>query len=43
MCDWLRDRFDDKPLRHPGQAIDVEGNGAGPNAQKVTLKRKWFE
>jgi hypothetical protein len=43
MCDWLRDRFDDKPLRHAGQAIYVEANSAGPNAAKVTLRRRWYE
>ena len=43
MCDWLRDRFEDKPLRHPGQAVYVEASSAGPNAAKVTLKRKWYE
>jgi hypothetical protein len=43
MCDWLRDRFEDKPLRHPGQAVYVEPHSAGPNARSVTLKRQWYE
>jgi pimeloyl-ACP methyl ester carboxylesterase len=43
MCDWLRDRFADKPLRHPGQAVYVEANSAGPNSEKPTLKRRWYE
>jgi pimeloyl-ACP methyl ester carboxylesterase len=43
MCDWLRDRFDGKALRHAGQTVYVDGNGAGPNADHVTLKRKWYE
>jgi hypothetical protein len=43
MCDWLRDRFADKPLRHPGQVVDVEPNSAGPNSATVALKRRWYE
>ena len=43
MCDWLRDRFADKPLRHPGQAVYVEANSAGPNSATVALKRTWYE
>jgi hypothetical protein len=43
MCDWLRDRFADKPLRHPGQVVYVEANSAGPNSSTVALKRKWYE
>ena len=43
MCDWLRDRFADTPLRHPGQAVYVEASGAGPNSATATLKRKWYE
>ena len=43
MCDWLRDRLTDKPLRHPGQVVYVEANSAGPNSSTVTLKRKWYE
>jgi dipeptidyl aminopeptidase/acylaminoacyl peptidase len=43
MCDWLRDRLADKPLRHPGQAVYVEPGGAGPNSDSVALKRNWYE
>jgi dipeptidyl aminopeptidase/acylaminoacyl peptidase len=43
MCDWLRDRFADKPLRHPGRVAYVEPNSGGPNSDAVALKRKWYE
>ena len=43
MCDWLRDRFADKPLRHPGQVVYVEANSAGPNSANVSCKRAWYE
>jgi len=43
MCDWLRDRFADKPLRHPGQVMYVEANSAGPNSATVARKRAWYE
>jgi dipeptidyl aminopeptidase/acylaminoacyl peptidase len=43
MCDWLRDRFADRPLRHPGQTVYVEASSAGPNSAAATLKRKWYE
>ena len=43
MCDWLRDRLADKPLRHPGQVVYVEANSGGPNSATVAVKRKWFE
>jgi pimeloyl-ACP methyl ester carboxylesterase len=43
MCDWLRDRFTDKPLAHPGQVVYVEANSAGPNSATVALKRQWYE
>src|SRR5688500_2088817 len=42
MCDWRRDRFADKPLRHPGQTVYVEANSGGPNSAAVALKRKWY-
>jgi hypothetical protein len=34
MCDWLRDRFADQPLRHPGQAIYVEAGAPGPTVER---------
>jgi dipeptidyl aminopeptidase/acylaminoacyl peptidase len=43
MCDWLRDRFANKPLRHPGEVVYVEANSAGPNSTTVARKRKWYE
>ena len=43
MCDWLRDRFADKPLHHPGQVVYVEANSAGPNSPTVSCKRTWYE
>ena len=43
MCDWLRDRFADKPLRHPSQVLYIEANGAGPNSLAVSRKRNWYE
>jgi hypothetical protein len=43
MCDWLRDRFADKPLRHPGQVLYIEANSAGPNSPTVARKRQWYE
>ena len=32
-----------RPLRHPGQAVYVEANSAGPNSATVALKRRWYE
>jgi hypothetical protein len=43
MCDWIRDRLADKPLRHPGQVVYVEANDAGPTSATAMLKRKWYE
>jgi pimeloyl-ACP methyl ester carboxylesterase len=43
MCDWLRDRFNGKPLRHPGEVVYVEPNAAGPNSSQAALKRHWYE
>jgi hypothetical protein len=43
VCDWLRDRFDGKPVKHAGKVIYLEPSGAGPNAATVNLKRRWFD
>jgi pimeloyl-ACP methyl ester carboxylesterase len=43
VCDWLRERFNGKPVRHPGQVLYLEPSGAGPNSPSVNIKRKWFE
>jgi dipeptidyl aminopeptidase/acylaminoacyl peptidase len=42
-CDWLRDRFNGVPVKHPGQVLYIEASGAGPNSPSVKLKRKWYE
>jgi dienelactone hydrolase len=42
-CDWLRDRFEGKPLRHAGKVVYLEASGAGPYAATVTYKRRWFD
>jgi len=41
--DWFRDRFAGKALRHPGQVVYVEANGAWPNSATVARKRQWYE
>ena len=43
MCDWLRDRFADKPLRYPGEVLYIEASRAGPNSPTVVRKRQWYE
>jgi alpha-beta hydrolase superfamily lysophospholipase len=43
VCDWLRERFNGVPVRHPGQTLWLDPAGAGPNAKSVTYKRRWFE
>jgi pimeloyl-ACP methyl ester carboxylesterase len=43
MCDWLRDRFADQPLRHPGEVLYIEPHSAGPNSLTVARKRAWYE
>lgn len=43
VCDWLRERFNGVPVRHPGKVLYLEPSGAGPNDPKVTYKRRWFD
>jgi hypothetical protein len=43
VCDWLRERFEGKPVRHPGKVLYLEASGAGPNASIVATKRRWFD
>ncbi len=43
VCDWLRERFQGKPLKHPGKTMWIDPNGAGPNGPGVTYKRRWFD
>lgn len=42
MCDWLWDRFNGKPVAHPGQVVYVEDGSAGPNSASAPLKRRWY-
>lgn len=43
VCDWLRERFEGKPVKHPGKSVWVDPAGAGPNAPGVSYKRRWFD
>jgi hypothetical protein len=43
VCDWLRERFSGKPVKHTGKVIYLEPSGAGPNAATVNFKRRWFD
>lgn len=43
VCDWLRERFQGKPLKHAGKTAWIDPNGAGPNGPGVTYKRRWFD
>ena len=43
VCDWLRDRFNGMPVKHPGKVMWIDPAGAGPNAPNATYKRRWFE
>ncbi len=43
VCDWLRERFNGVPVKHPGKSLWVDPAGAGPNAPGVSYKRRWFE
>lgn len=43
VCDWLRERFEGKPVKHPGKALWLDAAGPGPNADKVSYKRRWFD
>jgi dienelactone hydrolase len=43
VCDWLRERFNDKPMRHQGKVVYLDGATSGPNAEKVNYKRRWFD
>jgi poly(3-hydroxyalkanoate) synthetase len=43
VCDWLRERFAGKPLKHAGKAMWIDPNGAGPNGPGITYKRRWFD
>lgn len=43
VCDWLRERFEGKPLKHPGKSLWIDPNGAGPNGPEISHKRRWFD
>jgi pimeloyl-ACP methyl ester carboxylesterase len=43
VCDWLRERFNGVPLKHPGKSMWIDPNGAGPNAPGISYKRRWFD
>ncbi len=43
VCDWLRERFNGVPLKHPGKSLWVDPAGAGPNAPGISYKRRWFD
>ena len=43
VCDWLRERFEGKPLKHAGKVLWLDPNGGGPNAKTVSHKRYWYE
>lgn len=43
VCDWLRERFNGVPVRHPGKVLYLEPSGAGPNDPTVGHKRRWFD
>ena len=43
VCDWLRERFNGVPVKHPGKSLWVDPAGAGPNAPGISYKRRWFD
>ncbi len=43
VCDWLRERFNGVPVKHPGKSMWIDPNGAGPNAPGISYKRRWFD
>ncbi|MGZ8203455.1 MAG: alpha/beta hydrolase family protein [Burkholderiales bacterium] len=43
VCDWLRERFNGMPVKHPGKALWIDPAGPGPNAPTVSYKRRWFD
>lgn len=43
VCDWMRERFQGKPVKHPGKTLWLDPAGTGPNAATVTHKRRWFD
>lgn len=43
VCDWMRERFEGRPVKHPGKSLWLDPAGAGPNAPGVSYKRRWFD
>jgi pimeloyl-ACP methyl ester carboxylesterase len=43
ICDWLSDRFADKPMPNAGTVSYIEGSSAGPNDPKVSRHLHWYE
>jgi pimeloyl-ACP methyl ester carboxylesterase len=43
VCDWLRERFEGKPVKHPGKVLWLDPNSGGPNVKNPTFKRRWFD
>jgi hypothetical protein len=43
VCDWLRDRFNGQPVKHPGKSLWLDASTHGPNAPSVSYKRRWFD
>lgn len=42
-CDWLRDRFDNKPQVNDGEVVYLEQGRGGPYAPGRLHKRWWYE
>ena len=43
VCDWLRERFNGVPVKHPGKSLWIDPAGTGPNAPGISYKRRWFD
>ena len=43
VCDWLRERFEGKPVKYPGKTLWLDPNSGGPNVKNPTFKRYWYE
>ncbi len=43
VCDWLRERFNGVPVKHPGKTLWLEPSGQGPNGPGIVYKRRWFD
>ncbi len=43
VCDWMRERFNGVPMKHPGKSMWIDPVGAGPNAPGISYKRRWFD